>query len=642
MFEPTEQGKDVFTHGGVVLRGANTREDDAQSTGTLNIVEYSYGKCIEWKPVEVSVVSENQDQDPEWSLVDSHTRRTRTSSEGPDSLGRARTVRIMLTDLKSFRVHHGGQQLILMQKDGTTYVAFFQLSNAENFVNSMKAFMKLKRSRVDKNFYHVMDEFNPVLENSFSHLDLFQENTSDYVWKFVRNLHNRPYETTLEAFSKLADIWLYKEPVKRPVEEAVADLLNRSLTIDVPHPPVSVSSGEEYEVIGDAGSSVVLPPRPPCPRGAPLSQEQWDRFKDPEGRVTNPKAVREIIFRGGICASLRFEVWKFLLNYYPWNSTTAERIELRKKKTDEYFMMKLQWRSMTPAQENRFSDYRDRKSLIEKDVNRTDRTRVYYAGDNNPHLAQLYDILMTYVMYNFDLGYVQGMSDLLSPILCLMDSEVDAFWCFVGFMNKVSTNFEMDQAGMKAQLCQLNALLSVTEPQLFNYLYKNDSGNMFFCFRWLLVLFKREFNSIDIMKLWEILWTDLPCKNFHLLVCAAILDTEKTMLMENRYGFTEILKHINDLSLHIELPWTLSKAEGIYHQLMAVESQLPDSVRVIIGLEPLNKTPASDLEDESACAGAHANGENSNGIRRDSDKSENVKFGNNEVSYERGLSVSYI
>lgn len=44
---------------------------------------------------------------------------------------------------------------------------------------------------------------------------------------------------------------------------------------------------------------------------------------------------------------------------------------------------------------------------------------------------------MTYVMYNFDLGYVQGMSDLLSPILFLMDNEVDAFWCFVGFMDKV-------------------------------------------------------------------------------------------------------------------------------------------------------------------------------------------------------------
>lgn len=44
---------------------------------------------------------------------------------------------------------------------------------------------------------------------------------------------------------------------------------------------------------------------------------------------------------------------------------------------------------------------------------------------------------MTYVMYNFDLGYVQGMSDLLSPLLLQLRDEVDTFWCFVGFMNKV-------------------------------------------------------------------------------------------------------------------------------------------------------------------------------------------------------------
>ncbi|KAG7213329.1 hypothetical protein KM043_002626 [Ampulex compressa] len=602
---------DLCLHTGVVLRGANTREDEVHSSGTLNIVEYSFGKCIEWKPIEDSVVSENQDQDPEWSLVDTHTRRTRTSSEGPDSLGRTRIVRILFSELKSFRVNHGGQQLIFMQRDGTTYVAFFQLSNAESFVNSLK--------------------------------DLFQENTSDYVWKFVKNLHNHPYETTLEAFSKLADIWLYKEPVKRPVEEAVADLLNRSLTLDVPHPPLSVGSGEEYEVIGEHGLGVVLPPRPQCPRGAPLSAEQWDRYKDSEGRVTNPDAVREIIFKGGISPSLRFEVWKFLLNYYPWESTHTERLELKKKKTDEYFTMKLQWRSMSAAQENRFSDYRDRKNLIEKDVNRTDRTHPYYSGDNNPHLAQLYDILMTYVMYNFDLGYVQGMSDLLSPILCLMDSEVDTFWCFVGFMDKVSTNFEMDQTGMKAQLCQLYTLLSTTDPQLAHYLNKHDSGNMFFCFRWLLVLFKREFNAVDIMKLWEILWTDLPCKNFHLLLCAAILDTEKNILIENRYGFTEILKHINDLSLHIELPWTLSKAEGIYYQLISVADQLSDNVRAIIDLEPLPKTPvASDTEeDETVATNTQINGEG-NSSRRNSTESGNVKFGNNEVSFERGLNLSYM
>jgi hypothetical protein len=77
--------------------------------------------------------------------------------------------------------------------------------------------------------------------------------------------------------------------------------------------------------------------------------------------------------------------------------------------------------------------------FTEKDVNRTDRTVPFFAGKNNENLQLLSDILMTYVMYNFDLGYVQGMSDLLSPILCLMSHEVDAFWCFVGFMDKVVT-----------------------------------------------------------------------------------------------------------------------------------------------------------------------------------------------------------
>ncbi len=29
------------------------------------------------------------------------------------------------------------------------------------------------------------------------------------------------------------------------------------------------------------------------------------------------------------------------------------------------------------------------------------------------------------------------MSDLLAPILVVMENEVDAFWCFVGFMETV-------------------------------------------------------------------------------------------------------------------------------------------------------------------------------------------------------------
>jgi hypothetical protein len=50
---------------------------------------------------------------------------------------------------------------------------------------------------------------------------------------------------------------------------------------------------------------------------------------------------------------------------------------------------------------------------------------------------------------------LQGMSDLLSPILYIMDNEVDAFWCFAALMERMASNFHRDQNGMHSQLLSL-------------------------------------------------------------------------------------------------------------------------------------------------------------------------------------------
>ena len=114
-----------------------------------------------------------------------------------------------------------------------------------------------------------------------------------------------------------------------------------------------------------------------------------------------------------------------------------------------------------------------------------------------------------------------------------------------------SLNFQLDQAGIKRQLSQLRMLVQAVDPHLASYLDTRDSGNLFFCFRWLLVLFKREFNYPQILRLWEVFWTDGPfhgdedsysATNFHLLVALSILDSQRNTILENRFGFTEILK----------------------------------------------------------------------------------------------------
>jgi len=48
------------------------------------------------------------------------------------------------------------------------------------------------------------------------------------------------------------------------------------------------------------------------------------------------------------------------------------------------------------------------------------------------------------------------MSDLLSPILFVMDDESEAFWCFVALMERLGPNFNRDQNGMHSQLFALS------------------------------------------------------------------------------------------------------------------------------------------------------------------------------------------
>ncbi|PIO28141.1 hypothetical protein AB205_0212710, partial [Aquarana catesbeiana] len=166
------------------------------------------------------------------------------------------------------------------------------------------------------------------------------------------------------------------------------------------------------------------------------------------------------------------------------------------------------------------------------------------------------------------------MSDLLSPVLYVMENEVDAFWCFVSYMDQMHQNFEEQMQGMKTQLVQLSTLLRLLDSGFCSYLESQDSGYLYFCFRWLLIRFKREFSFHDILRVWEVIWTGLPCQNFHLLICCAILESEKKQIMEQNYGFNEILKHINELSMKLEINDVLCKAEAISLQMMKCKVKL--------------------------------------------------------------------
>ncbi|CBI28236.3 uncharacterized protein LOC100260961 isoform X2 [Vitis vinifera] len=299
------------------------------------------------------------------------------------------------------------------------------------------------------------------------------------------------------------------------------------------------------------------------PRQPPLGSEEWATFLDSEGRIMDSKALRKRIFYGGIEHSLRKEVWTFLLGYHAYDSTSAEREYLVSIKKSEYETVKQQWQSISPEQAKRFTKFRERKGLIEKDVVRTDRSLSFYDGDDNPNVYLLRDILLTYSFYNFDLGYCQGMSDLLSPILFVMKDEAESFWCFVALMERLGPNFNRDQNGMHTQLFAISKLVELLDSPLHNYFKQNDCLNYFFCFRWVLIQFKREFEYEKTMKLWEVLWTHYLSEHLHLYVCVAILKRYRNKIMGEQMDFDTLLKFINELSGQIDLDATLRDAEAL-------------------------------------------------------------------------------
>ncbi|KAF7637101.1 Rab-GAP TBC domain-containing protein [Meloidogyne graminicola] len=572
--------------------------------GVLSIVEKSWGVFLEWKPCcgpsLFDVAQDKDDDTSEWvieeatealtdnKLKNSSNRNSPLNGSNP-SKEREEALKqqqkyCFSADLNSLRsFQHGNLKKVpiwirFICKDGTDSNTYHLRGGGyESLVDCLQRYVFLTRSSRAENLVIITDSRTDALEKSVGMLNLDKK---DIVSRFLAN----PYATSMTLASK--------------VSSALAPLLDLDSINSISESQLrAFNQQQQQHIVEDEGDKLRshneagfehvfqldLPTRPRIlQRDSPVDFSIWEKFRAPDGHIEDAHGLICLIFRGGIVPEMRSTIWKYILGYYKWEWSDSKNAENRTKLEEEYYRMKLQWVTITDDQASRFSSYRDKKALVEKDVARTDRSHPFFNQSKPKHLELLHDLLMTYCMYDFDLGYVQGMSDFLSVLCVVLRKESDIFWCFVGLMEHVHKNFELDQVHIKTQLSQLKSLVEIVNPRLAVYLESQDSDHMYFCFRWILVLFKRELSFEDCQSLWEIFWTGIPCRAFMLLFCVAILDTQTDIIIENRFGLTEILKHINNLSMKIDVQKTLCTAEAIYHQLAAVQDKLPRHICEIL------------------------------------------------------------
>lgn len=242
------------------------------------------------------------------------------------------------------------------------------------------------------------------------------------------------------------------------------------------------------------------------PLKPPLGDAEFHSFLSRDGQLVRPEELRLRVYHGGLEPSLRKVVWRHLLNVYPEGLTAQERLDYMKKKSKEYEALKSQWSMQANKEELEFT-----VGMVLKDVLRTDRTLPYYAGsDDNLHVRALHDLLITYAVNHPRVSYCQGMSDIASPILFIMDNEAHAYVCFCGIMKRLRGNFLPDGEVMSTKFRHLALLLRFYDPEFHNYLVSCGASDLLFCYRWLLLDLKREFAFEDALRMLEIMWSSLP------------------------------------------------------------------------------------------------------------------------------------
>ncbi|XP_053062703.1 small G protein signaling modulator 1 isoform X5 [Acinonyx jubatus] len=206
---------------------------------------------------------------------------------------------------------------------------------------------------------------------------------------------------------------------------------------------------------------------------------------------------------------------------------------------------------------------------IEKDVQRCDRNYWYFTPAN---LEKLRNVMCSYIWQHIEIGYVQGMCDLLAPLLVILDDEALAFSCFTELMKRMNQNFPHGGA-MDTHFANMRSLIQILDSELFELMHQNgDYTHFYFCYRWFLLDFKRELVYDDVFSVWETIWAAKHVSSAHyvLFIALALVEVYRDIILENNMDFTDIIKFFNEMAERHNTKHVLKLARDLVYKVQTL------------------------------------------------------------------------
>uniref|UniRef100_H3CYN4 USP6 N-terminal-like protein n=2 Tax=Tetraodon nigroviridis TaxID=99883 RepID=H3CYN4_TETNG len=256
--------------------------------------------------------------------------------------------------------------------------------------------------------------------------------------------------------------------------------------------------------------------------------KNWDKYRNSE------KLVKRVY--KGIPLQLRGQAWALLLD--------IEKVKQDNK--GKYEKMKLQARTFSTEIKQ-----------IDLDVNRTFRNHIMFRERFGVKQQALFHVLAAYSVYNTEVSYCQGMSQIAAILLMYLNEE-DAFWA----LSQLLTNSKHAMHGFfipgfpKLQRFQAHheLILSKMLPKLKKHLDKEQMTTGIYTTKWFLQCFIDRTPFTLTLRLWDVY----------------ILDGEKTLTAMAYTTFKLHKKHLQKL--------LLEDLREFLQERLAVSFFLPDDV----------------------------------------------------------------
>ena len=274
----------------------------------------------------------------------------------------------------------------------------------------------------------------------------------------------------------------------------------------------------------------------------------------------------------GVQPAHRAIVWKLLLGYCPTRADRVARVLERQR--DEYWrsaeeLLSSAGRAPRPPSLPVSAEASASRRQIDMDVPRTSPAhRLFHTAEMQ---AAMKRILQLWSVRHPASGYVQGMNDILLPLLyvCYADhdpsrvqphdqsldaagaaalplAEADAYGCLCALLSTVQDQYTFAQPGIQKRVRYLRDLIRRVDAPLCDHLDRCGIDFMQFSFRWMNCLLVREFPFPLVLRLWDAYLSEQGAfASFHVYVCAALVERFSATLQ--RLGFQEVVMFLQHL-----------------------------------------------------------------------------------------------